>query len=454
MSRLDPPGQIETSDCSASSTAKDVTAEAEALGTFQLDEIDVKAPNEGTKEILQRWLSVKSTISPTTLGAIKEQDAPANDDATRQMFRSIGKGFCAEIFVEPDIGKVFKRAYRPQDLQLWNDFTKHLLIRDAIHPAITCRPDIRLSVPTLYEYYTRDDIIWWDRNRNKWPKQGLKEATDLIGMEHISPLLEVVRDALIERYCPVQRRDIARTDPENRDCLIRIYLGLRRRSMTAPTEKFSLRNFEADLSILDDVIPDKNHHATAMAVALACMHWDAKVDGADVEFVLGAAPEKHTLTASEIAAFPPRTRSLYMKTRLRRVVHLWLLDFNQVGTITMDDDGVTKALSAFWQNDPYFPRPESINPDDGALWQVFREAYLDQSNRIYNPGQRKLSLALKFVKGVEEEAEKRGRGPPMKGGGGSLRAGPTRQGPPRRGEGRGRGGKRRERMTGVPELDV
>ena len=281
-------------------------------------------------------------------------------------------------------------------------------------------------------------------------------------MEHILPLPKVVRDALIDRYCPVQQRNVARTNPENRDCLIRIYLARRRGNTISSNENFSLRNFEADLSFADDLIAEKSHHAIAMAMSLACMHWEARVDGADVEFVLGTAPEDYPLAANEIAKFPPRTNSAHIKNSLRRVVQLWLLDFNQVGQITMDDAGITKALAAFWQNDPYFPRPvpESTSRDDNALWEIFREAYLDQSSQIHNPDQRRLGLAMRFIKGVEEEAEKRAGGPPS--GGPARGGGPPREGGPpggggsaRRGtRGKGRGGRGRGGMTGIPEIDT
>ena len=61
---------------------------------------------------------------------------------------------------------------------------------------------------------------------------------------------------------------------ENR--LARIYLGVRRptRSKSA---SFTLRNFELDLHIVDDLELEKEHFAREMARALAVMHWRCKV---------------------------------------------------------------------------------------------------------------------------------------------------------------------------------
>ena len=322
------------------------------------------APDQGTKEDLKRWLSVKLTVSPEFLNVIQEADATTDVRG----FRSIGKGLCAEIFAEVGTGKVVKRAFQPQNFQLANDLRKHTKIRAKVYQILEEQPNIRLSVPKVYEYYTRDDITWWDTNRNKWPTQALKEPTDLLQMEHILPLPKIVQNALIDTYCPAEKRASARADEQNRDCLVRVYLGVRRASAAVPSKDgFSLRNFEADLSIVDELIPEKKHHAIAMATALASMHWQARVDAADVEFVLGTSPEDQPLTYSEIVMFPLRTSTVHIKNSLRRAIHLWLLDFNQVGDITMDDAGVAKAVTAFWQNDPYFPRPQSIHHLDGPL---------------------------------------------------------------------------------------
>lgn len=84
-------------------------------------------------------------------------------------------------------------------------------------------------------------------------------------------------------------------------------LRLRRASIIAlSSERFNLSDFEADLTIVDGLIPEKNHHATILALALACMQLNAKVDGADVEFVRGIVPKNLRLTRSGITTFPPR----------------------------------------------------------------------------------------------------------------------------------------------------
>lgn len=138
----------------------------------------------------------------------------------------------------------------------------------------------------------------------------------------------MIQESLIAHYCALHERIFALNNPRNRDCLIRVYLGVRRINYQY-RPNFSLRNFEADLSILDELQLEKAHHTQAMAICLAEMHWNVKIDAADVEFVLGSAPEQLTLKSAQLDILPPRTDSESSLNFRKRTVHLWLLDFNQ-----------------------------------------------------------------------------------------------------------------------------
>ena len=61
---------------------------------------------------------------------------------------------------------------------------------------------------------------------------------------------------------------------------------------------------------------------------------------------------------------------------------MWVLDFDCCRRMEMDEDGVKRAARAFVRNDPYFPRTGRENPDDGALWDVFEERFLERSAEI------------------------------------------------------------------------
>ena len=74
----------------------------------------------------------------------------------------------------------------------------------------------------------------------------------------------------------------AKSDPDNQDCLIRLYLGARQSE--SPD---SLRNFPLHLDLLEEIGLDIVAYAASMVIGLAVMHWGAFVNGMDCEFVLG-----------------------------------------------------------------------------------------------------------------------------------------------------------------------
>lgn len=170
---------------------------------------------------LQRWLSIKSTISRDSATAIQQQEAAEDSESDLPVLRSIGRGFCAEIFHQTDTNRVFKSAFRPQDLQLWNDFQWHARISDSLEPAFN-RSELDLSIPLLYSYTNRNNEAWWENNRKKWPH---REPTDLLGSQRILPLPKIVRHALVDKICPPHLQAGAKMDSANRDCLMRVYLG-------------------------------------------------------------------------------------------------------------------------------------------------------------------------------------------------------------------------------------
>lgn len=100
--------------------------------------------------------------------------------------------------------------------------------------------------------------------------------------------------------------------------------------------------------------------------------------------------------------------SVYNDWDPHRSVQLWLPDFNQVGRISFDMDGVRQCVKAFKENDPYFPRPER-GPSD--LWDGFVEAHLNAAYIVLGkdtvgtlPGMF-IEGVIAMQKGVNESAE-------------------------------------------------
>lgn len=203
--------------------------------------------------------------------------------------------------------------------------------------------------------------------------------------ERILPLQKEIREALIDVYASDTHKESLKADSANNDCLARVYLGRRKELQphrVAPAKSFSLRNFNLYVDQMGDLDVDVHRYAEAIGSILAVMHWDANADAEDVEFVLGSAPITaddlyQPITIEQIDALPPGSSTWQQVMDVeRRTVHLWLLDFNRVKQISMDEAGVDQAVAAFYRNDPYFPRPSlSKDTQDHATWDVFEKAY-------------------------------------------------------------------------------
>jgi hypothetical protein len=65
-----------------------------------------------------------------------------------------------------------------------------------------------------------------------------------------------------------------------------------------------------------------------------------------------------------------------------RATELWVLDFNQVKHITLDEEGVAAAVNAAMINDPYIPKPNAETEVGQEIWEAFCAAYLRTAEKI------------------------------------------------------------------------
>jgi hypothetical protein len=188
----------------------------------------------------------------------------------------------------------------------------------------------------------------------------------MIEAQRIPPLGESTRHLLIQAFCPDEIKQKIINSAPDRDCLIRLYLG-RRRTHTRDSQTFSrfrafsLRNYplhEDQLEELAITADDLHQYARTMAEALAMMHWIAGIDANDVEFVLAPCNGNDSAPINNILGRHS----------------MWMLDFDLCRNMAMDENGVGKAVKAFWGNDPFYPRPGK------ALWHIFREQYIHTSD--------------------------------------------------------------------------
>jgi hypothetical protein len=135
-------------------------------------------------------------------------------------------------------------------------------------------------------------------------------------------------------------------------------------------------------------------YSETMAEALALMHWGAKIDANDVEFVL--APPR-------VGASSPTFQSDYLGAH-----SMWILDFDCCRPIQVDEAGAEQACVAFYKNDPFYPRPGIGEAADEELWMVFKRRFLESSRRILEGD--KWFLADKLIGRIEEEGQSRRKG--------------------------------------------
>ncbi|KAJ8112296.1 hypothetical protein OPT61_g5303 [Boeremia exigua] len=224
--------------------------------------------------------------------------------------------------------------------------------------------------------------------------------------ERIPKVPRAISDKIVDLFCAGNNSlaDFVKHNPDDDYCLIRPYLGRRRRHhqggrSSSRFQRFSLRNVPLHVDQMEALGLDTRAYATAMADALALMHWGAQIDANDVEFVLAPPRASETLST---AAF----RSDYLGTH-----SMWILDFDCCRPLSMDEAGVEQACAAFFKNDPFYPRPGSDEAADEELWTVFRQRVLRTSRRILEQkSEGDVLLAEKLVQRIEEKGVSRRSG--------------------------------------------
>lgn len=298
----------------------------------------------------------------------------------------IGAGACGTVFAEElsdperldgSRGLVLKRedGNPNRDIGHESAMLQHILVTFALQVR-TAQVEFLINIPSWYAFLDESFVKWGDilprlpasYSANPRPCRALIS-------ERIPPMPRSVRDLLVRKFCPVEHQEQIMADPANRHCLIRLYLG--RRKDTASQSRFrsfKLQNFPLHLNQITELgIPQESirEYATALADALAYLHWVAEVDANDVEFVL--APSRTPFDPSSDPHLGYREFSPGVLGRHA----LWMLDFDCCRPMEMNEKGVEQAADAFWRNDPYFPRPhlEGIE-EDGWLWRAFEQRFL------------------------------------------------------------------------------
>ncbi|KXH42988.1 hypothetical protein CSIM01_01742 [Colletotrichum simmondsii] len=250
---------------------------------------------------------------------------------------TIGKGFCGSIWSAPTSNLAIKREDGGPGRSIAHEHTMHRHIIQSLDS--TSR--LQLNVPHC-EGYLKPNAVVWDQILPRFPP-GYTGCNALIS-EKIPPHLEMFMEAL----------------------------GM-----------------------------ELHGYAAAMADALAFLHWTAKVDANDVEFVL-AAPRTPQTSLDEEASKSALGPAVFHSNAFGSHA-MWILDFDCCRVMTMDDNGIRQACRSFWRNDPYYPRPGSDNTKDKELRATFRSQFLKSSDGILKGEEDDVrQLPIRLIECIEE----------------------------------------------------
>ncbi|TQN72968.1 hypothetical protein CSHISOI_02475, partial [Colletotrichum shisoi] len=384
MSRrqLNASDETDYSTNSLSASVKSLAIRSLQLAKDHLTEEQLR--NSTPEQVLQRMLSTKSYIS--TASSFAKKHKAAHSDPSQRYFEELGKGQCGTVYGLLGTATVTKLPNTQDKVkELHADYLMHLSIQEAIHKH---DPDHEFSVrvPKL--------DTWHAPTSRFWAECGLLFDPHVDGnnfalvSERILPAPLPVREALVDALLPTtirRRKQDFLALPENKNCLIRIYLG--RRHTTEKQDRIQnlkLQNFPLHVNEMEELGLDTAHFASLMANTLAIMHWGAMVDGNDVEFILGSSPAQSRILSSKEA----KALTMWQLADavnidfIRRTMEMWLIDFNQCTEIRDDKAGIDKLVKAFIFNDPYYPRPNQGTSRDRELWGVFRKDYLNTSHKL------------------------------------------------------------------------
>lgn len=321
---------------------------------------------------------------------------------TGRPFRKIGQGTCGAIFCQEGTSFALKLAKGSNTPKLWNEYQMHVEIKKAFENSPIAR---KTKIPACDKLVTKSYSTWF----KKYPmlmaaaEPDCHTPTAVLITERIEPMPARIRHSLISLYISPSNQIEAYKKKDNDDCLIRLYLG----SMGGQEIKStSIRNFELHLNQMHVLGLNIDSYINEMAAALAVMHWKAKTDAKGVEFVLGASASVFTLLNETHRLDLTTLSRADREVLLQPIINLCVLDFDQVQRITLDKEGVAKAVSAAETNTLYIPRPLQSSNVEKRAWTLFAIKYLCYSRMALND-MSMVYLPTLFLEGLIETERKR-----------------------------------------------
>ncbi|OCT54056.1 hypothetical protein CLCR_10236 [Cladophialophora carrionii] len=359
--------------------------------------LDELFDQDRAKEILKQTLSV-GTVNSETSSSVEPMNEARFLPCDEHQLRDIGRGSCGSVFEVPGTTFAIKKGANTK--AIWNDFnlTNHAYNSYFIWAGILSMnfPGRRVPrVPGGQVFNSPDSAEYWDVVLKRFP-QGDRSRAAAFHVDRILPVPRPTRMALVRLFYhnDTQTQHNVLSNQANRDCLIRVYLGSNNPSTQAYDVTDTLRNFPLYLDQAKLVGLDITAYAEEMAIGLAILHWQAQIDAADTEFVIGSSTSTTFRTRyPNHQARPPPTSTV--DDFARREIQMWMLDYDKCREVDLSAKDAASAvvnqyLVAVTGNDPYFPHPCL----DTELWQRFRAAYLKASELILRL--RGLEVAVDF----------------------------------------------------------
>ncbi|KAL2828602.1 hypothetical protein BJY01DRAFT_255283, partial [Aspergillus pseudoustus] len=272
-------------DTSVSSIGGSLLSAMEA--NLRLEDQLQQEAHETQQAFLKRLLSTKTAISTSSSFAERQQAAVGYETP----FREIGTGSIGKVFEQAGTPWVFKALMIDRTEKLWNNYVMHLRIQQSFDELGSLL--VQVEIPRV-AWFANETSEFWQDHLELFPDTSTfpRKARQIFCMERILPLPAPVRESLIELFCPQGRKQMAKADISNKDCLIRVLLGRCRYGSSRPGGSmfFSLRNYKLHLDQVEALQLEAEEYSTGMADAMATIHWHTRIDGMDIEFVLGSTP--------------------------------------------------------------------------------------------------------------------------------------------------------------------
>lgn len=398
--------------------------------------VDQRAESESsydTHDLPPDVRDLHNLLSPDTKTPCAPLPAPNPNPLLDPPFVKIGSGRRADVFAQGDGSgggaggpgpAAVKLCKTHNHAELWEEYVRHAKI--ARQFALYLAGDEAVGVPAAYYFVPPGTFGFFSL------RPGLAEAaqptcplpTSAFVMQRVPPLARRVCQLLMERFCPTRALPAARGRPDNNAFVVRVLLG----SEAAPLGGGLRRHWRGErmrecavlrLSDMAGLYLDVRALARGMGAALAVLHWAAGTDARGVEFVLGSS--RRTVSCAPeprgLGRLPPMTNTgpetMWHEDFFYEVesTKLWVLDFDRVRPIGLDEAGVKQAVEAAVENEPYLPRPLGESRDDKDLWAAFAVSYVEAARVILDVAEAEVArLPVRFLQGlVEKERERKER---------------------------------------------